>query len=116
MAQAYESLAQYEKALYHAELCVEQLPTSFEALALAARSASELKKYQVAYTHAKKALMDSRDPNLPGVINIIFRILLYIPGLKGLRTANEAGVNVYVQQTTWLKEYVEWYEKNSPNN
>lgn len=115
LAQAYESLGSYEKAMKHAEICARALPTSFEALSLAARCASGSKRYDVAYGYANRALLDSRDPNLPLIARRILMMLSYIPGLKSIRGTNASMVGAYTKQTMWLREYIVWYENQSPN-
>ncbi len=115
LAQAYESTGATEAALFHAGICIDALPDSFEALTLAARCASKIEKYDDAYKYAKKALMDDQNPNFSNIVQIIFRILSYIPGLKSLRSVNKSVVSSYSTQTEWLHKYVVWYEQKSPN-
>lgn len=115
LAQAYESTGATEKALEHATICESLLPSSFDALSIAARCASKLERYDEAYSFADKALKDRRDPNLPAAAKFLFRLLSFVPGLKTLRYANDSVVNAYSRQTQWLHEYVTWYEKQSPD-
>ena len=116
LAQAYEAVQEPEQALVHAERCAAALPGSFEAHSLAAKCAAEAKRYEDAYRYAEKALMDRGDPNLPLLVRGVLRALSYVPGLKGLRTANEVSVGAYAKETQWLHDYVVWYQGRSSSD
>lgn len=113
LVQANEAIGEFELALKHAIECLKNMPDSFEALYLAATCASKIKSYDIAYKYAALALKDDRNPNLPKTINVIFKVLSYIPGFKSLRGTNETIVGVYSTQTQWLRDYVTWYENKS---
>jgi tetratricopeptide (TPR) repeat protein len=115
LALAYESTGDSRQALEHAAKCLDLLPDSFEVLALAARCAAAIDRHHDAFKYAEQALKDGRDPNLPKAINLILRCMSYIPGLRTLRDTNASVVSAYANQTQWLRDYVAWYEEQSPS-
>lgn len=114
LAQAYEGKQDYENAFIYAKKCAdaEPEPKIFESLTIVARCAARLEKFDIAYQYAKQALLDDRDPNLPKWLQILYAVLSVFPGLKGLKYANKMVYHAYASQAQWLRDYVDWYEKN----
>jgi tetratricopeptide (TPR) repeat protein len=112
LAQAYESLGEFEKALGCAKDYLRILPNSFEVLALAARCLANLEKHEEANNYCMLALNNMVNHKLPGFVKLVYKLMSRIPGLRAVGHMNEVIENTYQKQENWLKEYVHWYEQS----
>ncbi len=112
LAQGLDSAGEPGEALPYAERAITVLPTC-EGLLLAARCASKAGHHDQAYAHAQAALANYSEEThqLPAWGRAFLWIVSWVPGFRRARTIHSTLPAMQERSVSWLKEYIDWYER-----